>query len=98
MTKQVTEMVMFKVKDPKQGMSAARGIVEDAKAFNHAIISAELFQSTSDPNLLTQCIVWESLEKAKAAFAASESFPNMEKMMGLVTEQVFMDYFNLQEG
>ena len=97
MTKHVTEVVIFKVSDPDAGMSAARGIVEDAKAFNDAIISAELYQSASDSIVLTQRIVWESLEKAKAAFAASEQFPNMAKMMELVTDQIFMDHFYLQE-
>jgi hypothetical protein len=97
MTKHVTEIVIFKVSNSEAGMRAARGIVEDARAFNNAIISAELYQSASDPNLLTQRIVWESLEEAKAAFAASEQFPNMAKMMELVTDQVFMDHFYLQK-
>ena len=97
MTKQATEVVIFKVSDPDAGMNAARGIVADAKSFNDAIISAELYQSASDPHLLTQRIVWQSLEQAKAAFAASEQFPNMAKMMELVTDQIFMDHFYLQE-
>ena len=97
MTKHAIVIVIFKVSDPGAGMSAARGIVEDARAFNDAIISAELYQSASDPNVLTQRIVWESVEKAKAAFAASEQFPNMGKLMGLITDQIFMDHFYLKE-
>lgn len=97
MTKHATEVVIFKVSDPDLGMNAARGIVEDARAFNNAIISAELYQSASDPNVLTQRIVWESLEKAKSAIAASEQFPNMSKIAELMTDQIFMDHFYLQE-
>ena len=97
MAKQATEIVIFKVNDPDAGKSAARGIVEDARAFNDAIISAELYQSASDPKVLTQRIVWQSIEKAKEAFAASEQFPNMAKMMGLITDHIFMDHFYLQE-
>lgn len=97
MTKHVIEIVIFKVSAPEAGLQAARGIVEDAKKFNNGIISAELYQSTTDPALITQRIIWDSLEKAKAAFAASEQFPNMAKMMTLITDQIFMEYFYVQE-
>lgn len=92
----VIELVVFSVSDPVEGMKAARAIVEDAKAFNDAIISAELYQSASNPNLIAQRIIWKSMKEAKAAFAASEKFPGMVKIMELTTEQVLFDHFYLK--
>lgn len=89
----VVELVIFVVNDPIEGMKAATAIVEDAKAFNDAIISVELYQSASNPNMLAQRITWKSLKAAKAAFAASEKFPNMMRLMDLTTEHVFFDHF-----
>ena len=91
--KPVVEIVIFKVSDLVEGLKAARAIVEDAKAFNNAIISAEIYQSASNPNTIAQRITWKSLAEAKAAFAASESFPSMAKTMELTTEHVFIDHF-----
>ncbi|MEM9716639.1 MAG: hypothetical protein AAF826_08985 [Pseudomonadota bacterium] len=96
MAKEVTEIVIFKVSDPEAGMEAARLIVEDAKAFNNAIVSAEIYQSASDPNTIAQRITWTSIEEAKSAFEASPSFPNMEKAMAVMTEQVLFDHFYLK--
>ena len=92
----VVELVVFSVSDPVEGMKAARAIVADAKAFNDAIISAELYQSASNPNLIAQRIVWNSLTEAKAAVAASETFPGMVRIMELTTEQVLFDHFYLK--
>lgn len=89
----VVEIVIFKVSDPVEGMEAAREIVENAKAFNQAITSSEIYQSASNPNTISQRILWKSLGEAKAAFAASETFPGMVKMMALTTEHVFIDHF-----
>ena len=97
MKKHATEIVIFKVSNPETAMKVVYDLVEDAKAFNNSILSAELYQSVSDPNMFTQRIVWKSLEEAKAAFAASENFPNMAKLMELQTEEVFFDHFYLQE-
>lgn len=92
----VVELVVFAVSDPVEGMKAARAIVADAKAFNDAIISAELYQSASNPKLIAQRITWKSLTEAKAAFAASENFPGMVRIMELTTEQVLFDHFYLK--
>lgn len=92
----VVELVVFSVSDPVEGMKAARAIVADAKAFNDAIISAELYQSASNPNLIAQRIIWNSLTEAKAAIAASEKFPGMVRIMELTTEQVLFDHFYLK--
>ena len=89
----VVEFVVFVVSDPIEGMKAATALVEDAKAFNDAIISAEIYQSASNPNMLAQKITWKSLPAAKDAFAASEKFPNMERIMKLTTEHVIFDHF-----
>lgn len=89
----VVEFVVFVVSDPVEGMKAATALVEDAKAFNDAIISAEIYQSASNPNMLAQRITWKSLLAAKAAFAASENFPNMQRIMKLTTEHVIFDHF-----
>lgn len=89
----VVEIVIFKVSDPEEGMMAARAIVEDAKAFNNAIISAEIYQSASDPNTIAQRITWKSLEEAKAAFTASERFPSMKRVMEMMTEHLLLDHF-----
>jgi hypothetical protein len=92
-TQSVVEIVIFKVSDPVDGMKAAREIIENAKAFNQSIILSEIYQSASDPNTITQRIIWKSLEEAKAAFAASDTFPGMAKLMQLTTEHVFFDHF-----
>lgn len=92
-TQTVVEIVIFKVSDPVEGMQAAREIIENAMAFNQAILLSETYQSAADPNTIAQRIVWKSLKEAKAAFAASETFPGMAKMMGLTTEHVFIDHF-----
>ena len=84
---------MFKVKDPEMGIQAARAVVEDAQAFNNAVVSSKVYQSATDPNLITQRIIWTSLVQAKAAFAASEGFANMGTLMGQITEQVSFDHF-----
>jgi len=89
----VVEFVFFVVSDPIEGMKAATAIVEDAKAFNDAIISVETYQSASNPNMLAQRITWKSLLEAKAAFEASEKFPNMTRFMELTTEMVLFDHF-----
>ena len=77
-------------------MQAVRGIVEDARDFNNAIISAEIYQSASDPSRLTQWIVWKSIKEAKAAFSASEKFPNTVQLMEWVAEKVSFDYFDIR--
>ena len=92
-TQSVVEIVIFKVSDPAEGMKAAREIIENAKAFNQAIILSEIYQSASDPNTITQRIIWKSLKDAKAAFAASSTFPGMANLMLLITEHVFFDHF-----
>ena len=95
-TKPVVEIIIFKVSDAVEGMEAAREIVENAKAYNQAITSSVIYQSASNPNTILQRIVWKSLAEAKAAFAASEAFPGMAKMMELTTEHVFFDHFYQQ--
>jgi hypothetical protein len=95
-TKPVVEIIIFKVSDPVEGVEAAREIVENAKAYNQAITSSVIYQSASNPNTILQRIVWKSLAEAKAAFAASETFPGMAKMMELTTEHVFFDHFYQQ--
>jgi len=91
--KPVVEFVIFKVSDPVEGIKAALALLEDAQAFNNAIISSEIYQSASDPYTIAQLITWKSLKEAKAAFAASENFPNMERIMGLITESKLFDHF-----
>ena len=91
--KPAIEIVVFKVSDPEEGLNAARAIVEDARRFNDAIISAELYQSASDPATIAQRITWKSLDEAKAAFAASKDFPGMAKAMALMTEHVMFEHF-----
>lgn len=92
----VVELVVFGVSDPVEGMAAARAIVADARAFNDAIVSAELYQSASNPKLIAQRIIWKSLDEAKAAFAASEGFPGMARIMKVTTEYVLFDHFYMR--
>ena len=89
----VVEIVIFKVSDPAEGLKSARALVEDAKAFNDGIVSAELYQSLSSPNTIAQRIRWKSLEHAKAAQAASSEFENMARVIELTTESVIFDHF-----
>ena len=94
MAQPVVEIVMFKVSDPVEGLAAARAIVDDARAFSGAVLSADLYQSASDPSVIAQHITWRSLDDAKAAFAASEGFPNMKRAMAVMTEQILFEYFH----
>ena len=77
-------------------MQDERGIVKDARDFNNAMISAEIYQLASDPSRLTQWIVWKSIKEAKAAFSASEKFLNTVQFMEWVTERVPFDYFDIR--
>lgn len=96
--KQVVEVVIFKVKDVEIGTIAANGLVKDIQKFNNGIISATLNQSVTNPNQLTQIVVWRSLEVAKEALAASENLPHMKELMDVITEQVFLDHFHQLEA
>ena len=87
---------MFKASHAEAGMRAERSIVEDARDFNNAIISAEIYQSASAPSRLTQWIAWKSIKEAKAAFAASDKFLHTVQLMEWVTEKVPFDYFDIR--
>jgi|GEM_PF-4877462 len=91
----VTEITVFRVSDATEGLKTAHAIIQDARQYTDAIIDSDTYQATNDPKLIVQRITWRSLKDAKETFAASESFPNMQKMMGLMTEQILFDYFYL---
>jgi len=48
----VVEIVVFKVTEPEAGIEAALALIEDATAFNNAIISSEIYQSASEKLLI----------------------------------------------
>jgi len=89
----VVEIVVFKVTEPEAGIEAALALIEDATAFNNAIISSEIYQSASDPNTIAQRIVWKTLKDAKDAVVASEKFPNMEVAQQVISEILVFDHF-----
>lgn len=89
----ITELVVFKVKDPSKGIEMARAIIEDAKAFNDGIIADEIYQSVNDPKIISQRIIWKSLEKAKEAFAAFDTFPSASHFIEQSEGVIFFDHF-----
>jgi len=89
----VVEIVVFKVTDSEKGLKAANAILEDAQAFNNAVVSADVYQSATDSNTIAQRIVWKSLVEAKAAQAASDTFPGMSALQNVMTELVVFDHF-----
>jgi hypothetical protein len=91
----ITEFVVFKAKDPSKGIEVARAIIEDIKAFNNGIIAAEVYQSVNDPNTIAQRITWKSLEKAKDAFAAFDTFPSASNFAEESESIIFFDHFKL---
>lgn len=91
----IMEFVVFKVKDPSKGIEVARAIIEDVNAFNNGIIAAEVYQSVNDPNSIAQRITWKSLEKAKDAFAAFDTFPSASNFSEESGSIIFFDHFKL---
>jgi hypothetical protein len=89
----VIEFAAFKVKDPSKGIEIARAIIGDARAFNDGIIADEVYQSVNDPNTIIQRITWKSLEKAKEAFAAFDTFPSASIFFEQSEGIIFFDHF-----
>lgn len=93
----VMELVVFKVKDPLIGIKIAQSVVEDARAFNNGIIKDEIYQSANDPHVIVQRITWKSLEKAKEALAAFDTFPNASDLSEQLEDVIFFDHLKLVE-